>query len=467
MTFFSDDGQDPLSTIYNGMMARMSKASFTLLEHNLNSLLSIQTDLGGSLPLGTGCSGTDLISLVTLHLYGALRDALGKELICKHLWSCERNSVAQKFISEIINPPAIFNNMADLGQEKAYCVLHKNWVTIQWILEFACGFSCTSVSKQNNDSVQARTCIEDRTHETGRTFGWCMDFILQHLPLLVILENVRMGMRNRQAIREKLMAAGYVFFMLAVDTRFHGSPHSRPRLWMGAMLCPHATPEDYTSIQEHAESLEREFRQPALPLEAFLLSTDDDDYAEYEDSVLARKRQKLSSKQKWRKLHHSKGWDQLQMNSEVSPLLRFRPTERERQLLLKDHNENIEEYQSESIQHIILDTSQTGTRMPRSVNGSPCLLPGSELVETKTLKRPVFGVERLAMQGLHRKHSKTRLTNFTHRQLCTLAGNSFSGNAALLSKVICLIALPWPTSAEEITQRQRAARKQRQRAARK
>ena len=132
------------------------------------------------------------------------------------------------------------------------------------------------------------------------------------------------------------------------------------------------------------------------------------------------------------------------MQEDLVPLLPFNPVSREVQLYLADRFEHSDDYNSSRIGHIVIDASQSGYRVPRGLDRCPCILPFSELVEMKKLKRPIFGVERFGLQGLDRWHAKNRFKNLIDAQLCRLAGNSSIASSCALTKIIAMCVLPFP-----------------------
>ena len=62
---------------------------------------------------------------------------------------------------------------------------------VPWVREFAGGFSCTSLSKQNSKRSQTTKFIEDETGATGETYAPIRDYTFKSRPALVILENVQ------------------------------------------------------------------------------------------------------------------------------------------------------------------------------------------------------------------------------------------------------------------------------------
>ena len=102
---------------------------------------------------------------------------------------------------------------------------------------FIAGFVCKSVSTENNDRGNNRTCIADATGLTGRTFDGVRRYVERFRPKLVICENV-MGLLKRfrggepqiHAVRAVFAKLGYSFQHVAVDTRDFFLPQRRPRV---------------------------------------------------------------------------------------------------------------------------------------------------------------------------------------------------------------------------------------------
>ena len=85
--------------------------------------------------------------------------------------------------------------------------------------------------------------------------------------------------------------------------------------------------------------------------------------------------------------------------------------------------------------------------MAEAVPATPCITRGGALVETHELKRAFCGVEKLHLQGVHRRAS---CSQFSNAQLSKLAGNSFAACATAFCILILFFVFQVPTCLHDI-----------------
>ena len=239
-------------------------------------------------------------------LFGFSR-AFGNKLRMQHSWSCGRIAYKTRFIQQTFKPTAVFKCMQQLAGRTAAVHGSVQRLSVSWVHWFAVGFTCTSVSRLNNKSAQASNCLGTGKYATGEAFWAVVNFLVQHLPIFCMLENVPLGKVNLQDLKEALRNAGYICFSILANALKHGQRSSRPRLWIGCMLMPGATDADFARVQLEAASLELALRQEPLPLSMFLLSEHESDFANFMDELKRTTKRKLRQRDeehlKWPKLH--------------------------------------------------------------------------------------------------------------------------------------------------------------------
>ena len=223
--------------------AAVSVHSLAECAQALRSQLSVQQRVEvrvrahAKLVVGTACSGTDCAIPCLEHVGRVTGWSF------HHAFSCEMEETKQAWIRENFpSLPALFSDVALLGTGEAVNELTGRTEAVPAVDLFIAGFVCKSVSTENNDRGNNRTCIADATGLTGRTFDGVRRYVERFRPKLVICENVT-GLLKRflgaepqiHAVRAVFAKLGYSFQHVAVDTRDFFLPQRRPRVWMWAL----------------------------------------------------------------------------------------------------------------------------------------------------------------------------------------------------------------------------------------
>lgn len=202
------------------------------------------------IPVGTACSGSDLVVEVAGVLQSIWTDIFDLEVTLEHKWSCEKDETKAKFIKAHFSPEYVFADIEDMAVT-AYARAHgiSTPVPVAPVSILICGSECDSVSLLNKsartrDNVQ---CVEKRREKTGRTAGGVMDLVKRARPRVVIMENVRNlsakagnGKSNMDSVVEQLKGMDYVCATHLLNAINYGVPQSRERY--PPLVSPHTVP---------------------------------------------------------------------------------------------------------------------------------------------------------------------------------------------------------------------------------
>jgi site-specific DNA-cytosine methylase len=201
--------------------------------------------------VGCMCSGT----LSWLPVMQHIQKKLPCRLPFKHMFCCEWDTDKQNFImanfmkNDVcdVSPFIMFGDVKELGNEYAMATDGRGppgrlvrCLVPEVDLVFA-GFSCKSVSRQNNGRTDNAACITEATGNTGETWSGVAAYLQRHRPAMVLLENV-CGLKDRIKGEESqltdvlrtLETMGYAAGWTECNTVDYHLPQRRPRLWIWA-----------------------------------------------------------------------------------------------------------------------------------------------------------------------------------------------------------------------------------------
>jgi site-specific DNA-cytosine methylase len=457
-------GSTPMHTI-SEHMASVPLELCGFLAVNLASLSVLH------LSLGTGCSGIDVLVPSLLMLCASLCTKYRlPQLEWDQLWCCDIETGKRRWLRDVMQVPTIFTDMCEMPSGKAFCFAHQCMQTVNSVFAFSCGFSCQSVSSANTHRSDYHGCLANGTGKTGKTFRACMQLIALLLPILVWLENVSgLSAADRATVVAELEALGYCVVVVVSDLAQHGIPCRRVRVWFLACLMPFPMSAEHRQImQEHAEAIEVELRRSPLSLSRFIMKPGDADF-DFHAAAAQHKRgpHGLKTHAKWKVLHR-RMWATHRRKGLAKPRLpahckdmfvRYSLTPREADACLLDIARHPKHYGSD--QTIFFDVSQSANRMSHRCGVCPTILPTGKLVIShKQDVRLLFGVEALALQGIHWSMlpcaAATRA--FNDRFFRHAAGNAFSGPQSQLAIMISLCVFELPLSDHEVDARRAHAR---------
>ena len=203
-----------------------------------------------------------------------------------HQWACENDEAKQAFLKGQHAVDALFTNVTDLSSRSAYCALKQNFSIVHWPRFFSGGFSCKSVSKQNQKRSVFKECIRNKEGSTGETFDCIFNFGVKSRPPLQILENLKdLDSPSKDApAKDNTSEADYIVAKYAendftaivvVDAASsHGSVATRGRLWFVVFDIPPSIAEDL-QIEPKLRMLFDSMQMDPLPIETFLMDDDE------------------------------------------------------------------------------------------------------------------------------------------------------------------------------------------------
>ncbi|CAM9638244.1 unnamed protein product [Phaeothamnion confervicola] len=217
------------------------------------------------LRVATMCSGTES-PLLALGMIGcACREIYGKEFEVEHIFSCEIEPFKQAYIERNFAPPILFRDVTELGGKQATTAYGALADVPGGVDMLVAGTSCVDYSNLNNK----KKGIEEGG-QSGRTFGGMLDWVRNHRPPVVILENV-CGAPWDKVVR-KFAELGYDGVHIRLDTKFYYIPHTRQRGYFMAVRRSDKSEERLNRWERLVLELQR---SSSAALEAFLLPTDD------------------------------------------------------------------------------------------------------------------------------------------------------------------------------------------------
>ena len=146
-------------------------------------------------PMGSACSGCDITMVAWEVFFDMLARELGLRLRVSHAFACEIHSTKRRFLHSQFDLQMLIPNVNMLGGRRAQCVLHNGLsIFVPWVFAFQTGFSCKSRSTQSSKSSTHKHCIQtgQMDAETCYTWSHVWSYIKRALPMVVILENVRL-----------------------------------------------------------------------------------------------------------------------------------------------------------------------------------------------------------------------------------------------------------------------------------
>ncbi|KAI0333863.1 hypothetical protein GY45DRAFT_1432004 [Cubamyces sp. BRFM 1775] len=218
---------------------------------------------GRKMRVATMCSGTESPLLALTLIQRSILEHYGLSLEYEHVFSCEIEPFKQAYIERNFQPPLLFRDVCELGEDEATTAYGALAPVPGDVDLLVAGTSCVDYSNLNNEKQDI-----DANGESGRTFRGMMSWVKKHRPPLVILENVCGAPWDR--VVEYFARNGYSAEHLRVDTKTFYIPHTRTRVYLLAV------DQKRSSLPDNWKSLIQKLKRPASStLDAFLLPTDD------------------------------------------------------------------------------------------------------------------------------------------------------------------------------------------------
>ncbi|KAI8996425.1 hypothetical protein BD414DRAFT_477931 [Trametes punicea] len=218
---------------------------------------------GRKMRVATMCSGTESPLLALNLIQRSIVEHYGVSLEYEHVFSCEIEPFKQAYIERNFQPPLLFRDVCELGQNEATTAYGALAPVPGDVDLLVAGTSCVDYSNLNNEKQDI-----DANGESGRTFRGMMSWVKKHRPPLVILENVCGAPWDR--VVEYFARNGYSAEHLRVDTKTFYIPHTRTRVYLLAV------DQKRSSLPDAWMSMLQKLKRPASStLDAFLLPSDD------------------------------------------------------------------------------------------------------------------------------------------------------------------------------------------------
>ncbi|EAU90488.2 DNA repair protein rad8 [Coprinopsis cinerea okayama7 len=219
---------------------------------------------GRKLRVATMCSGTESPLLALELIQKSIEDQHGIKLEVEHVFSCEIEPFKQAYIERNFQPPILFRDVCELGDDEAHTAYGALVPVPGDVDMLVAGTSCVDYSNLNNQKQDI-----DAGGESGRTFRGMMSWVKNHRPPIVILENVCSAPWDK--VQTYFEREGYSACWTRVDTKNYYIPHTRTRVYLVAVNKVNSKlPEEWKEL------VTGRLKRPASStLDAFLLPSDD------------------------------------------------------------------------------------------------------------------------------------------------------------------------------------------------
>ncbi|KAI0831805.1 hypothetical protein BC628DRAFT_1311075 [Trametes gibbosa] len=268
----ADDAEDGDGDVGKGANVENSElppifqipAIFSDLVSRIPQIKNVAEHLKGrKMRVATMCSGTESPLLALGLIQRSILEHYGVTLEYEHVFSCEIEPFKQAYIERNFQPPLLFRDVCELGEDEATTAYGALAPVPGDVDLLVAGTSCVDYSNLNNEKQGI-----EANGESGRTFRGMMSWVKNHRPPLVILENVCGAPWDKVA--GYFATNGYSAEHLRVDTKTFYIPHTRTRVYLLAV------DQKRSNMPDAWKSLIQKLRRPASStLDAFLLPTDD------------------------------------------------------------------------------------------------------------------------------------------------------------------------------------------------
>lgn len=205
---------------------------------------------GGTLIVGSACSGTDSFMHALNVLIALWKRHFGLTFTARHAFACENVQFKQHFLEQHWDDvECLFPDVTMLGERKTEN--SKGFLeAVPWCHIFNCGIECDSVSALNKNRKEHRSCVATATDKTGATAAGCVAYISTHKPLAFMLENVKQ-LNNKDPVTKKsnldlliemFNDMGYLCRSWSLDPMNYGIPQKRERRYIVGVLA--GAPDD-------------------------------------------------------------------------------------------------------------------------------------------------------------------------------------------------------------------------------
>ncbi|KAI0042198.1 hypothetical protein FA95DRAFT_1682698 [Auriscalpium vulgare] len=218
---------------------------------------------GRKLRVATMCSGTESPLLALNLISRAMEEKWGTKLDIEHVFSCEIVPFKQAYIERNFQPPLLFRDVCELGDQYAHTAYGAKAAVPGNVDMLIAGTSCVDYSNLNNEKKEI-----DGGGESGRTFHGMLNWVAKHRPPIVILENVCSAPWPN--VIKKFESIQYSAQWMRLDTKYFYVPHTRTRGYLMAVNVKGSNlPKKWL---DRMNSMKRD---ASATFDAFLLQSDD------------------------------------------------------------------------------------------------------------------------------------------------------------------------------------------------
>ncbi|KAF9466118.1 hypothetical protein BDZ94DRAFT_1188147 [Collybia nuda] len=240
-------------------------AIFSDLVSRVSGIRDVASHVAGrKLRVATMCSGTESPLLALELIQKSIHEQHDINLEIEHVFSCEIEPFKQAYIERNFQPPLLFRDVCELGDDEAHTAYGALAPVPGDVDMLIAGTSCVDYSNLNTQKQDI-----DDNGESGRTFRGMMTWVKKHRPPIVILENVCSAPWEK--VQQYFEENGYSASSARVDTKGYYIPHTRTRGYLVAVNSKGSSiPEKWVNM------VRKELIRPASStLDAFLLASDD------------------------------------------------------------------------------------------------------------------------------------------------------------------------------------------------
>ncbi len=243
---------------------QFAKYDADTINHIRSGIANMAEELGGTVSVATGCSGSDLVFHVLAKLQAFWHETIGIDVSFSHLFACEKQEWKRQWILHHWQPQFLFPDICAFGENyegedpvvlrslpECKDLLSEATVPVPRADVWVCGFECDSVSSLNHRASENHGCIATGSRKTGRTAAGCVAYIARCRPYIFILENVknlsatvRVGggehpaqveqsrETDLQVLRRQFADLGYLTWCSVLNARDFGIPQNRARYYI-------------------------------------------------------------------------------------------------------------------------------------------------------------------------------------------------------------------------------------------
>ena len=426
-------------------------------------------DMPRTLEIGSFCSGTDILGLVSSRIMQEIHEHTGiidVNVVCNFV--CEKDKSKQVFLQKLehisSNPECcIYDDAHEICKGYGMCLRHKKQCKAKRCELFGSGFSCTAVSPMNMNSKENKGSMRTSgQNPTADTFRSSIEYMRAHRPKITIMENLDrlddkpdatpdMAMEeassNLEQTRDSLIEAGYLSFVVILNSKDYGVPQDRPRIYIGAValeVYQYSHSAALRSLQLMSEAIQHMKIPECGKMQDFLLQDDDDmviNELRHWEAVKEAQSDKDSRDTLWRKKHQAEfakaglrwGHEEAPVEVRNSPWYQALPP-REQDLILFTI--------LTSPDAVSLDTSQSlGRHRVRKASQTtfPTVTPCEKryMLDRQRLRT---GYEALSLQAFPWQLCDVAVDCNT---LHSLAGNAWTGTVCMAVVFSMIMYLPW------------------------